>query len=108
MRRVIADGLRGALLLARFRAEGLALIEATSEGALRSLWALAILPPLVVGMSVLWLLFEWRPVGATTVEAIATVLEQTVGWLGGGLATRPVATALRRADRWPHFLAAYN
>lgn len=36
------------------------------------------------------------------------MLEQTVGWLGGGLATRPVATALRRADRWPHFFAAYN
>jgi hypothetical protein len=54
------------------------------------------------------LLFEWRPVGETVVEAIAAVLEQIVGWLGGGLATRPVAAALGRADRWPHFFAAYN
>jgi hypothetical protein len=108
VRRVIVDGLRGALLLARFRAEGLALIEATPEGALRSLWALAILPPLVVGASILDLLIEGRPVGETAVGAVATLLEQTVGWLGGGLAMRPVAAALGRADRWPHVFAASN
>jgi hypothetical protein len=105
---VIAAGLHGAFRLARGRADGLAFVEATPAGALRSFWAAAICLPAYLALR----LFAWAaggPPGGSTGRALAVeLIGYVVGWVAFALASRPVAEAMGRLGDWPRFVAAWN
>jgi hypothetical protein len=106
---VIAAGLHGAFLLARARPEGLAFVEASPAGALRSFWAAAICLPAFLALR----LFAWGaegiPGGASLPLALLVeLIGNVIGWVGFALASRPLAEAMGRGGAWPRFLAAWN
>jgi hypothetical protein len=105
---VVAAGLAGAALLARGRAQGLALIEASAEGALRSFWAMAFCLPAFLALRLL----SWgelgEPSGGFGRALAAELIGFVVAWVGFALASRPLAEASGRLAQWPRFLAAWN
>jgi hypothetical protein len=109
IRLVVAAGLHGAFLLARGRPEGLAFVEGTPAGALRSFWAAAICLPAYLALR----LFAWGmqggPPGGGLGRALAVALIGGVcAWAGFALVSQIVAEAVGRARAWPRFLAAWN
>ncbi len=106
----IPAGLRGALLLARGRAGGMALMPAGGPGVARSFWAAALcLPALVVLRLADWAQAGWPHDGLAGVHVFGLQLAgAAIGWLGFALASRPLARMLGREARWPLFLAAWN
>ncbi|MBV9783586.1 MAG: hypothetical protein JO264_07170 [Acidisphaera sp.] len=106
-RTAVAAGLQAALLLARGRPEGLAYVDTALPGAARSFWAAAICLPIFAFLRVL----DWSDgaMPANPGHAFALdALGYAIGWAGFALASRPLAARLGRADRWPHFIAAWN
>jgi hypothetical protein len=96
-------GLRGALLLARGRAEGIMLMPISAEGAARSFWAAALCLPIFL---ILRLVLSGQPLSgrAMTAELCGFV----TGWAGYALATLPMTLAAGRGPLWPRFLATWN
>lgn len=104
----IADGLRGAFRLAGGHADGLLLIEATPEGALRSFWAAAICLPGFLALRLLpWAETGGPPLGLMRGLA-AELIGYVVAWAGFALLSLGVAEAVGRRAEWPHFIAAWN
>jgi hypothetical protein len=105
---VIAAGLRGAMMLARGRPEGLALIEDTPAGVARSFWAAAICLPGFFAFRLL----AWSNSGGPTLGIgrglVAELLGYICAWVGFALATLPLAEATGRRAAWPQFIAAWN
>ncbi|MDN3565932.1 hypothetical protein ACFQY5_10190 [Paeniroseomonas aquatica] len=103
---VIEAGLRGALLLARGRPEGLMLIEAGPGGVARSFWAAALCLPGFLALR----LFAWAEVGPASLGRglTAELLGYACTWAGFALATLPLAEASGRKAEWPQFIAAWN
>lgn len=103
----IVQSIKGVVRLARFDASGMAFLDTTPEGALRSFWvALLVLPPYA-------LLIAVRdggeltdlPLGYTLlVESLAYV----VGWTAFPAVMHIVARLMDRADEYPAMVAAYN
>jgi hypothetical protein len=96
-------GLRGALLLARGRVEGIALMPITATGAKRSFWAAVLCLPVFL---LLRLVFSDAPI--TGRGLVAELCGFVAGWAGYGLATLPMAMAAGRGPLWPRFLATWN
>jgi hypothetical protein len=101
----VAAGLQGALLLARGRAEGMALVDANS--AARSFWALALCLPAFLFLRVLDWMWDGLPAAPTHASALE-LLGYLIGWLGFAVASRPLVASLNRADQWELFLATWN
>jgi hypothetical protein len=103
----VNSGLLGALLLARGRARGVSLVESDMRGATRSFWALAVCLPTVVCLR----LMDWAGTG---LPAYATymlgrdLLVFVAGWLLYAVITYHLTATFGRAQRWPHFIAAWN
>ncbi len=96
-------GFRGALMLARGRAMGIALMPITAEAAGRSFWAAALCLPCF--MMLRFLLGEQPLTGRL---AVAELTGFVAGWAAYALATLPLATACGRQALWPRFLATWN
>ncbi len=109
----VANGLSGAILLARGRADGLARVERgvagwdVDVGAARSFWAAAISAPALVSMR----LIEWTAQGRPANPGHALMLDLLVfviGWTGYAVISRTLVAALGRAGRWSAYIAAWN
>ncbi len=110
----VANGLSGAFLLARGRADGLARVQrevsppAVAElGAARSFWAAVISVPALIGMR----LIDWTAQGVPARPGHALALDLlvfVVGWTGYAVLSRSVATMLGRGQRWPTYIAVWN
>jgi hypothetical protein len=110
----VANGLSGAFLLARGRADGLARVQRDSappvgveRAAIRSFWAVAISAPALVGMR----LIDWTASGtpAQPLHALALdLLVFVVGWTGYAVLSRAVVERLGRARRWAGYLTVWN
>lgn len=96
-------GLRGALMLARGRPEGIMLMPLAPDAAARSYWAAAFCLPLFMLIRVIsgTVPLTGRGISAETIGFV-------VGWAGYGLATLPMAIASGQAAFWPRFLATWN
>ncbi len=102
-----ADGLAAALLLARGRAEGLALLPPTLEAAAHSFRAALPCLAAFLGLRLLaWA--DGAPANGVAVALLAEALGFAITWAGFALASLAVATQAGRAAAWPRFIAAWN
>lgn len=105
---MIEAGLRGALLLARGRPDGLLLIEDTPAGAWRSFAAAAICLPGFFALRFL----AWSDGGGPELGLLRGLLAELIGyacaWTGFALLALPLAEAAGRRTEWPRFVAAWN
>ncbi len=107
----IRHAIRGALLLARGRAEGLALIAVRPEEerrwAVSSFWAMALCLPAFLCLH----LMDWATLGlpAAPVAALAgDLMASLVAWLGFAVFSHELVHAARRDGHWLRFLAVWN
>jgi hypothetical protein len=103
----VHSGLQGALLLARGRSSGAALVESDQRGAARSFWALPVCLPTVVCLR----LMDWIGSGLPKDAGHALGRDLMVfiaGWLLYAVVTYHLVPHFGRAHRWPHFIAAWN
>lgn len=108
LRLAITAGLLGALLLGRGRAEGLALMETTPAGALRSFAAAAICLPAFLGLRLVgWATMATPPDGLLRPLA-AELTGYVYGWVLFVLVCLPVIATWGRAALWPRFVVAWN
>jgi hypothetical protein len=104
----VARGLQGAFRLARGDADGLALIEASPEGALRSFWAAVLCLPGFMALRLIAWSAAAGPEGGVARALTAELIGYVCAWTGFALASLLVAEAMGRQGRWPHFIAAWN
>lgn len=110
----VANGLSGAFLLARGRADGLARVQretapptGAQRGAIRSFWAMAISAPALVGMR----LIDWAASGVPPRPGHAVALDLLVfivGWTGYAVLSRTVVMQLGRERRWASYITVWN
>jgi hypothetical protein len=105
---VISAGLRGAFRLAQGKPDGLALIDLTPEGILRSFWAAAICLPGFLALKLIGWADGDGPAGGLGRGLLAELIGFVVAWAGYALATLPLAEAQGRKADWPRFIAAWN
>jgi hypothetical protein len=108
----MGNGLQGALLLARGRAEGLQLVAAREEPAMiaaaRSFWAAALCLPAFVCLQLIDLAQEPRLPPEAAHGLALQLLGYAIDWAGFALISRWVAQAMGRLSVWPRFIAAWN
>jgi len=109
----VANGLQAALLLARGRSEGLALVETGPAGATRSFWAAAICLPAFLCLRLL----DWSDGGGGPLFSLGPAFSHSfalqflgyvIGWAGFALLSRPLVAMLGRAASWPRYIAVWN
>lgn len=103
----MAAGVLGAFLLARGKPQGLALMEATPDGAWRSFTAAAICLPAFLALR----LFGWgaaMPAGGTGRVLSAELIGYVIAWVAFALASLPLVRAWGREALWPRFISAWN
>jgi hypothetical protein len=107
----VGAGLQAALLLARGRRDGVALIAASPDveaaSASRSFWAMALCLPALVAQHLL----TWAQTGLPPHAAhqfALDLLTDAIGWIAFTLLSHRVAAMLGRSARWPRFIAAWN
>jgi hypothetical protein len=100
---VITAGIAGALLLARARPEGYALMETTAAGAWRSFVAAVICLPAFLALRLL------SATGTFGLRGLATdVIGYVIAWVGFALISLVIADAWGRHNVWPRFITAWN
>lgn len=108
MRDVIVAGIAGALLLARGKPQGVALVETTPDGAWRSFAAALICLPALLAIRVL----AWASFGAPEAGVLRALIAETtaytIAWAGFALLSLPLAQAWGQVAAWPRFIAAWN
>ncbi len=100
------SGLRGALLLARGRADGLDWLPADMAGAARSFRAAAVALPLFLVLLAVGTGPGGPPLSARVL--VLQVLGYAIAWAGYAVLSHRLVTALGKAARWPRFIAAWN
>jgi hypothetical protein len=106
----VATGLQAAWMLARGRAGGLVLLDATDndmKSAARSFWAIALCLPAFVCLHML----DWTQTGIPPHPAhgfAMDLLGYVVGWMAFALVSRTLAVSMARGKNWPRFIAAWN
>jgi hypothetical protein len=103
----VANGVQGALLLARGRADGIRYVEADMAGASRSFWAVAICLPAFVCLRLL----AWTEQGAPPNLAHTFALDlmsYVVGWCGFAVLSHQLVSGFGLAGRWPRAIALWN
>lgn len=108
----MGNGLQGALLLARGRAEGLQLVASREQPAMqaaaRSFWAAAICLPAFICLQLIGLSEDQRLPPHFAHGLALQLLGYGVDWAGYALLSRWVARAMGRLAAWPCFIAAWN
>jgi hypothetical protein len=108
LRLTIEAGLRGALLLARGRTDGLLLIDGSPAGAGRSFWAAAICLPAFFALRFL----AWSETGGPELGLLRGIVVELIGyacaWAAFALLSLPLTEAAGRGEEWPRFVAAWN
>jgi hypothetical protein len=109
----VANGLQGALLLARGRVEGLRFMAPDRAFATRSFWAIALCVP----GDLFLMVTDWAKAGIPpTIQLpsdpghklglrLATFL---IGWLGFAVVSHGLVAALERGELWARYIAAWN
>jgi hypothetical protein len=108
----MGNGLQGALLLARGRAEGLQLLAGREEPAMaaaaRSFWAAALCLPAFICLQLIGV-YEDGHLPAHFAHGLALqLLGYAIDWAGFALLSRPVARMMGRLPAWPRYIAAWN
>ena len=109
----IGVGLRAALLLARGRADGLALLTGQPDDAMqlagRSFFALPVAALGFVGLHLIGWLTEVAPTSTAGGHAFAQdALSFVIGWIGFALLSHRIARTSGRAALWPRYITAWN
>ena len=109
MIRALGTGLQAALLLARGREDGIALLVSSDERALavHSFWAIALCLPAFVCLHVL----DWAISGTPSQPAAGfgrDLMGYFVGWLAFALLSQKLAARLGRERYWLRFLTLWN
>ena len=108
----LGNGLAGALLLARGRAEGLHLVAAEEQpvmlAAARSFWAAALCLPAFVCLQLIDLYQDAHLPPHVGHGLALQLLGYAIDWAGYALLSRRVARAMGRLGAWPRFIAAWN
>lgn len=102
----VASGIQGALLLARGRREGVALVDADHTAVIHSFWAIPICLPAVVCLQLL----DWLATGVPAdagLELGRYLLLFLIGWLGFVWVSHHLADLLQRSAQWPRFIAVW-
>ena len=94
-----AAGLRGALLLARGRAEGAALVEPGAQGARHSFWAMA---------ACLLILGLLSAAGGDVGFLPSSLAAYGTSWLVFAVLSHRIAGALGAGERWFGFITVWN
>ncbi|MHA8046239.1 hypothetical protein AB3X21_06425 [Roseomonas mucosa] len=103
----IVAGLRGAFLLARGKAAGIAFACLSPEGAARSFWAAALCLPVFVLLRLVN--GAEGEVGTDPLRFLVAELSGFVcSWTGYALASYWLAARAGLLARWPRFIAAWN
>ena len=103
----VANGVQGALLLARGRVDGLRYVEADMAGAARSFWAMAICLPAFVCLRLL----AWTEAGTPPHLAHSfglDLLSYVVGWCGFAVLSHRLVGIMGLGARWPRCIALWN
>ncbi|HKM64075.1 MAG TPA: hypothetical protein VJY39_16460 [Acidisphaera sp.] len=109
----VTNGLQGALLLARGRAEGLRFIAPDRAFAARSFWAIALCIP----GDLFLMLTDWAKAGIPpsielppdTGHVVGLRLTTfLVGWLAFAVLSHGLVAALERGELWARYIAAWN
>lgn len=102
----VANGIRGALLLARGQPRGVYLVENNHAAAAHSQWSIALSLPAVVSMKLLgWI--GGLPANAPLALGRYLLLF-VIGWLLFVWASHALAERLNLAGRWPRFIALWS
>lgn len=108
----LGNGLHGAMLLARGRAEGMVLVADAEAPALRtaarSFWAAAICLPAFLCLQLIDLSTEARLPPHFAHGMALQLLGYGVDWAGFALLSRSVVRAMGRLSAWPRYIAAWN
>lgn len=108
----MGNGLQGALLLARGRAEGLQLVASDEQPAMqaaaRSFWAAALCLPAFVCLQLIDLAQDPRLPPHFAHGLALQLLGYAVDWAGFALLSRWVVRTMGRLGAWPRFIAAWN
>jgi hypothetical protein len=103
--RVIAGGVAGGFMLARGRADGMALIDVSPAGAWTSFVALWLCLP---GYVALRLLSDTGPVDDALRLVAAETIGYVLGWFAFPLLMVGIAEGMGRRERFAPFVAAWN
>lgn len=108
----LGNGLHGAMLLARGRAEGMLLMAdrdvPAQRTAARSFWAAAICLPAFICLQLIDLSQETRLPPHFAHGLALQLLGYAVDWAGFAVLSREVARAMGRLPAWPRYIAAWN
>lgn len=104
----IANGLAAALLFARGRPIGLALIEPGMATARHSFVAALICLPVFVGLRLISWSVQGAPPAGVPVALLAELVGYVLGWVAFALASKLLAERAQRGAAWPQFIAAWN
>ena len=107
----VGSGLQAALMLARGRPEGIAVLTAREEPvratAIRSFWAAALCLPAFICLYLIDLSQPGQPPFVAHTFALQ-LLGYVIDWAAFALISRGIAASLGRADAWPRFIAVWN
>ena len=108
----MGNGLQGALLLARGRADGMLLLASQEEPALlvarRSFWAAALCLPAFVCLQLIGLAQSPGLPPHFAHGLALQLLGYVIDWAGFALLSRGAVRAMGRLDAWPRFITAWN
>lgn len=104
----VPKGLAAALLLARGRPEGMALLAPDVETALYSFRAALICLPAFLGLRLISWSLRGEPGNGVPIALAAELVGYVAAWAGYALASKLLAEQGRRGGNWPHFIAAWN
>ena len=103
-----AAGLRGALLLARGRAEGAALVEPGAQGALHSFWALAACLPILLLMGLARPASDPLDADLAQVPLLTSLAAYGISWLAFAVLSHRIAGTLGAGANWFGFITVWS
>jgi hypothetical protein len=102
----VASGVQGAMLLARGRPEGVALVDSDHAAVVRSFWAIPLCLPAVVCLQLLDWLGSGAP-GNVPVALSRYLMLFLIGWLAFVWVSHHLAAKVQRQAQWPRFIAVW-
>ncbi|MDB5415958.1 MAG: hypothetical protein JWR10_4293 [Rubritepida sp.] len=104
----ITNGIAAAILFARGKVEGMALIAPGMEGARHSFLAALICLPVLLGLRIVVWAVQGAPPNGVAVSLAGELVSYTVGWVAFALGSKLLAERAQRGANWPQFITAWN